>query len=73
MTRHDFQIVFLQNACLARYMKLKKLDNVEASTLFDEYNIFKYIRECYDYLHLSGEEYIVKDIAKRIKKDIRYD
>ena len=69
----DFDIVYLQNDCLMGYMKLKKITPAEASEVFSKYNIFEYIRECYDYLHLSGTEYIVKDINSRIKRGLRFD
>lgn len=69
----NLNVVFLQNDCLMGYMRLKKISPKEASERFSKYNIFNYISECYDYLHLSGTEYIVKDIDSRIKRGEKFD
>ena len=71
--KENLDIVFLQNDCLMEYMRLKKISPTEASERFSKHNIFKYISECFDYLHLSGTEYIVKDIDSKIKRGEKFD
>ncbi|MCI8398213.1 MAG: DUF3791 domain-containing protein [Oscillibacter sp.] len=55
-------IIFLQNSCLMAYMEKHKLDTFSASKVFQAYNIFGYIREHFEYLHLMGVEYIVQHL-----------
>ena len=55
-------IIFLQNSCFMAYMGKHKLDNVSAAQVFQAYNLFGYIREHYEYLHLMGVDYIVKHL-----------
>lgn len=55
-------IIFLQNSCFMAYMEKHKLDNVSASQVFQAYNLFGYILEHFEYLHLMGVDYIVKHL-----------
>lgn len=55
-------IIFLQNSCFMAYMEKHKLDNVSAAQVFQAYNLFGYIREHFEYLHLMGVDYIVKHL-----------
>lgn len=48
-------IIFLQNSCFMAYMEKHKLDNVSAAQVFQAYNLFGYIREHFEYLHLIGQ------------------
>lgn len=52
-------IIFLQNSCFMAYMEKHKLDNVSASKVFQAYNLFGYIREHFEYLHLMGVRYTI--------------
>ena len=47
-------IIFLQNSCFMAYMERHKLDNVSAAQVFQAYNLFSYIREHFEFLHLMG-------------------
>lgn len=55
-------IIFLQNSCFMAYMERHKLDNVSAAQVFQAYNLFSYIREHFEFLHLMGVDYIVKHL-----------
>ncbi len=69
---HNREITYLQAECLLLYSQKNKLTLKESSLLFEKYHIFDYISVCYDYLHLSGVEYIVEDIASRIKEGVDF-
>ena len=62
----------MQTECLWLYSQKTKLPIKECVSLFNSCNIFGYIASCYEYLHLSGAEYIVADIIKRIKEGVRF-
>lgn len=70
--KKDGEIIFLQAECLLLYSQKYGLTLEGTSKLFQKYHIFDYISVCYDYLHLSGTEYIVEDIADRIKEGVDF-
>lgn len=70
--QRNFDITYMQIDCVHRYSTKYKISMRETSILFDKYNIWGYISTCYDILHLEGTDYIVKDIAKRIKEGVKY-
>lgn len=55
------EIRLLQQFCL-KY----NISSVQANRIFNDCNIWQYIEECYDMLHLSGDEYILNDINQII-------
>ena len=69
---HIREITYLQAECLLLYSKKYKLSLGETSELFERYHILDYISVCYDYLHLSGVDYLVEDIANRIKEGVDF-
>lgn len=69
---HVRDITYLQAECLLLYAKKYNLTLEESAKLFEKYHILDYISVCYDYLHLSGTEYIVEDIAERIKEGVDF-
>lgn len=69
---HIREITYLQAECLLLYSQKYKLTLAESAMLFEKYHVFDYISACYDYLHLSGTEYLVKDIAQRIKEGVDF-
>lgn len=66
-------IYHYESECLNSYSNLKKITSREASKKFDEYNIYSYIYDCYDYLHLGNKNDVIKDISSRIRRGIKYD
>lgn len=69
---HIREITYLQAECLLLYSRKYKLTLEEVAKLFEQYHILDYISVCYDYLHLSGTEYLVEDIANRIKEGVDF-
>lgn len=74
MTRQRvFDILYMQSQCILKYSRLKRISVKETVEIFKKYNILEYITVCYEILHLSGLDYVVKDISKRIEKGDVYD
>ena len=48
--------------CIERYRNVKGLSGAEVVKLFNEYGIMDFIRQFFDLLHISGDEYIVQEI-----------
>lgn len=72
MDRKQKDMIYLQTECLFLVSKKLKISLKQSSILFKQYHIFEYIAVCYDYLHLSGVEYVVDDIMKRIKGGVSF-
>ena len=60
----DFLISTLQAEIFDLCMNKWKISNVECSEIFDKYNIWEYIHECYDILHLYGSSENVREIDR---------
>ena len=48
--------------CMESYKEHRGLSGREVERLFREYNVYGYLRECYDVLHTAGYQYINNDI-----------
>ena len=48
--------------CLESYKYSHQLTGKAALKVFNDYNVFDYIKAFYDVLHSTGQEYIVEDI-----------
>lgn len=70
--QRNIDILYMQTECLWLYSRKTKLSMKECVLQFQKYHIFEYISACYDYLHLSGSEYIVNDIVKRIREGVNF-
>lgn len=70
--RRKLDILYLQSECLLNYSKKTGKSLSECANIFYEYGVFDYITRCYDVLHLSGPEYILKDIVGRIKGGVKF-
>ena len=48
--------------CAEHYKRAKQLSGRQLSDLFDKYNIWNYLYDCYEALHTTGTSYIIEDI-----------
>ncbi len=56
--------------CLESYKQVNHMTGKDALKVFDENQVFDYIRKFYDILHTTGEAYIVKDIDRYIESRV---
>ena len=71
--RKSLDITHFQSECVVGYSKYANITITESSKLFTKYNLFEFIKNCYDILHLDGVEYVIEnDIANRINNKIYY-
>ena len=52
----------------AEYLKKYNKKPRDANQMFEKYGIWKYIEECYDILHMNGDEYILNDIEYILRR-----
>lgn len=53
--------------CLESYKQHRNMSGKDTVKLFTDYGVFDYIREFYDVLHTTGENYINNDIDIYLK------
>ena len=53
--------------CLENYKLYKKLSSKQTVEIFERYGVFDYLREVYDVLHITGQNYINNDIDIYLK------
>jgi len=60
------EIIYMEVRLLQQFCMKYNISSVKANRIFKECDIWNYIEECYDTLHLSGDEYILNDIDQII-------
>lgn len=53
--------------CTEQYKNAKGLSGRQVAELFDQYKVWEYIYTCFEALHTTGENYIIRDIDIYIK------
>ena len=48
--------------CIESYKEAHHMTGKAALKVFNDYNVFVYIKSFYDVLHSTGQDYIVEDI-----------
>lgn len=48
--------------CMESYKVHKSLTGKQVAQLFEKYGVYDYIREFYDVLHTTGDQYVNNDI-----------
>lgn len=48
--------------CIESYKEAHHMTGKAALKVFNDYNVFGYIKSFYDVLHSTGQDYIVEDI-----------
>ena len=62
------EVLFMEARLFAEYLKKFNIKPKDANRIFESYGIWKYIEDCYDVLHMNGDEYILKDIEFIIRR-----
>jgi len=58
------EVIFMEMRLIEQFCRKHKYGSKDANTLFNKFGIWHYIEDCYDTLHMSGDEYILNDIEK---------
>lgn len=56
------EVLFMEMRLIQQFCKKHQCLSKDANALFNKYGIWKYIEECYDTLHMNGDEYILNGI-----------
>lgn len=72
--RKLMDIIHFQSECVVGYSRFANISIAESSKLFAKYNLFEFIKKCYDILHLDDIDYVIEnDIADRIANGMYYE
>lgn len=72
--RKQMDITHFQSECVVGYSRCANISIKESAKLFAQYNLFEFIKKCYDVLHLDSVEYVIEnDISQRISDKICYE
>lgn len=61
------EVVFFETRIFRMFCKKLQVSPVDANKLFEKYGIWKYIEDTYDMLHLSSDEYALKNILEILR------
>ena len=61
------EVLFLEARVFREFCTLFKIRPSKANEIFKEYQIWNYIEDSYEGLHMSGDDYIVNDISEILK------
>ena len=71
--RKLMDITRFQSECLVGYSRFADISITESSKLFAKHNLFEFVKNCYDILHLDDIDYVIEnDIANRITNGVYY-
>lgn len=62
------EVLFMEARLFSEYLRRFKMKPKDANRVFEKYGIWKYIEDCYDILHMNGDEYILNDIEYILRK-----
>lgn len=61
------EVVFFETRIFRMFCEKLQVSPVDANKLFEKYGIWKYIEDTYDMLHLSSDEYALKNILEILR------
>ena len=56
------EVLYMELRLLQQFCQNHNYLSKDANALFNRYGIWEYIEDCYDTLHMNGDEYILNDI-----------
>lgn len=62
------EVLFMEARVFADYLNKFKIRPKDANRIFEKFGIWKYIEDCYDTLHMNGDEYVLNDIEYILEK-----
>ena len=62
------EILFMETRLFSLFCERTKIEPQKADNMFKNYGIWDYIENCYDSLHLDGDETVYNDIISILRK-----
>ena len=61
------EVLFMEVRLFRQFCEKRGLPAASVNNLFNSYGIWQFIEDCYDVLHMSGDEYILNDIGNILR------
>ncbi len=61
------EVLYMEMRLLQQFCQRFQCGSKTANSLFSKYGIWKYIEDCYDSLHMNGDEYVMNDIQEILR------
>ena len=61
------EVLYMQNRLFRMFCEQTGINAADADKLFNELSIWSYIEDCYDVLHLGGDQQALDDILKIVQ------
>jgi hypothetical protein len=62
------EVLFMEARLFGEFLHKFDIRPKDANRMFERFGIWEYIEECYDVLHMNGDEYILNDIESILKR-----
>ena len=63
------EVIYMQVRVFREFLNRYKMKAADAYQLFEKNDIWGYIESCYEVLHLSGDESVLNDIQRILKRN----
>ena len=63
------EVIYMQVRVFREFLNRHKMRAVDAYQLFEKNDIWGYIESCYEVLHMSGDESVLSDIQRILKRN----
>lgn len=61
------EVLYLQARIFRMFIERTGLTSKDANHVFNQNGIWTFLSQCYDYLHLEGDELVLGDVMKRLE------
>ena len=62
------EVLYMETRIFSEFCERKKIKAKEANRIFNTYKIWDYIENCYDMLHINGDENVLNDVDIILKR-----
>lgn len=62
------EVLYMETRIFSEFCERKKIKAKEANLIFNTYKIWDYIENCYDMLHINGDENVLNDVDIILKR-----
>lgn len=63
------EVIYMQVRVFREFLNRYKMKAADAYQLFEKNDIWGYIESCYEVLHMSGDESVLNDIQRILKRN----
>jgi len=63
------EVIYMQVRVFREFLNRYKMKAADAYQLFEKNDIWGYIESCYEVLHMSGDETVLNDIQRILKRN----